>query len=129
MSADQLQTYQNLSVRICANPPVDRVIWELPQGHLIQPGQKQNSLALQSWPSWGNATCTDVKLFAQVHYSPAAGPNRDFGGKHGVLTKNRLGWAETHINVLIEPVNSFHQSSRCDRVHHWHQSFVFVLLV
>ena len=120
----------NLTVRICANPPVDRIIWELPTSELLKPGQSssESSLVLHSWQT--NATCVDVKLFkdAQNHHEKSS-----FAGAHLILAKNRLGYDETTIQVemqdMPDPVNSatFQQTSaQCDSVHF--QSFSLILM-
>ena len=119
----------NLTVRICANPPVDRIIWELPTSELLKPGQisRKSGLALNSWLT--NATCYDVKLFAQKHSIQG----KTLPGTHYILVKNRLGYDETTIVVeqekTIEPVNSatFQKTSaQCDSVHF--QSFSLILM-
>ena len=123
----------NLTVRICANPPVDRIIWELPTSELLKPGQSssESSLVLHSWQT--NATCVDVKLFnnAQNHHEKS----HFMTGAHLILAKNRLGYDETNILVELQdmpptdPVNSatFQQTSaQCDSVHF--QSFSLILM-
>ena len=121
----------NLTVRICANPPVDRIIWELPTSELLKPGQNshESGLVLNSWLT--NATCYDVKLFAQKTRQNSI--HKTLVGTHSILTKNRLGYDETSIDVelekTIEPVNSatFQQTSaQCDSVHF--QSFSLILI-
>jgi len=130
----------NLTVRICANPPVDRIIWELPTSELLKPGQRSSEsrqgLVLHSWPT--NATCSDVKLFAQNRLIQET--KTFLAGTHWILAKNRLGYDETTILVEIEenssanlddPVNSatFQQTSaaQCDSVHF--QSFFSSLIL
>ena len=105
---------RNLSLQICANPKVDRIIWQLPSGHLFQPSQSFNGLELQSWPSWQKATCVDVHL---------AGTSMTLG-THWILAKNTRGFAET--NIVVQQSDTLLTTSqlassvsplKCDTVH------------
>ena len=118
---------------------MDRIIWELPTSELLKPGQRSSErqgLVLNSWPT--NATCSDVKLFAQNRLIQET--KTFLAGTHWILAKNRLGYDETTILVEIEkdpsvnlddPVNSatFQQTSaaQCDSVHF--QSFFSSLIL
>mgnify|MGYP007045456536 FL=1 len=119
---------------------MDRIIWELPTSELLKPGQRSSEsrqgLVLHSWPT--NATCSDVKLFAQNRLIQET--KTFLAGTHWILAKNRLDYDETTILVEIEenpsanlddPVNSatFQQTSaaQCDSVHF--QSFFSSLIL
>ena len=117
---------------------MDRIIWELPTSELLKPGQRSSErqgLVLNSWPT--NATCSEVKLFAQNRLIQET--QTFLAGTHWILAKNRLGYDEITIRVEIEdpsvnlndPVNSatFQQTSaaQCDSVHF--QSFFSSLIL
>ena len=111
---DSNDALRNLSLQICANPQVDRIIWQLPSGQLFQPGQSANGLNLQSWPSWQKATCVDVHLSGRGYK----------GGSHWILAKNTRGLAETNVVVtqsetlLTSQLASVSPSSlQCGAVH------------
>jgi hypothetical protein len=96
-----------LFVEICANPPVDRIIWETPSGQLLKPGQSdriRRILALQSSQTASKATCSDVKLVLLLaqDLQSAAELNPDktsISGKYVVMGQNRLGFAEKEIRI------------------------------
>ena len=84
---------RNLSLEICANPRVDRIVWELPSGQLLKPGQKgEHGLILKSWPSLQKATCLDVQLSTY---------GRMVNGNHYILAKNSRGFAEKVVKVRL----------------------------
>ncbi len=116
----------NVTVRTCANPPVDRIIWELPSGQLLKPGQQSSGSELQSWIS--NSTCSDLQLFAASpgFFLPA--------GRHLILSKNRLGYAQVSIDILEgdSSTNFVHsatiQSGQCDTAH-FQQSALILMTI
>ena len=99
---------RNLSLQICANPRVDKIIWELPTGQILKPGQKSGNLILKSWPSSQKTTCIDVHL--------SSGGTME-SGNHYILAKNTRGFAEKYLKVKIEETKTSQLASisvKCD---------------
>lgn len=123
-TSENVRQNMNLSVEICANPPVDHIIWQLPletsSGQLLKPGQQSidsSGLILKSVQA--NATCFHVTLFAQKLM-----PN----GNHLILFMNRLGYQQRRIQVQVlksEQQRGSQQISQCDSVRPLH----FMLLL
>ena len=84
-TSETMLSQSNISVRFCANPPVDRLVWELPDGQLLKPGQSHSGVTLQKL--YKNATCSDLLL------------TQSAAGYHIILAKNRIGFDEIRIFV------------------------------
>lgn len=111
-TSDTVKRNMNLSMEICANPPVDHIIWQLPNdGQLLKPGQQSidKGLVLQSVQA--NATCFHVSLVAQTAILP--------NGNHLILFMNRLGYQQRRIQVQVlqqQQMGAAAPISQCDSV-------------
>lgn len=85
MQADSATNNVTLSVEVCANPPVHRIIWETPEGVLLKPGQstgrESTGPSWRSSPTCVSANLTIVRLYQTASWHIVAQNSHGFGAE------------------------------------------------
>ena len=99
-----------LEAEVCANPPVTRVIWELPGGELLKGGQHlKDSLRFEAAEARNETlpkkpTC----ILTRLHMAGLTSSMEDVNNV-AVIGINRDGFAEKSFRILVE--NNFEEAA------------------